>query len=206
MAILANRPLPDGYSPMPAGKIVSVVSYLEMKERPPIREAPIIDPLLRPLHWRMPDLNAYRALYRMVGQDWLWSSRLAMPDDDLRAIIHDPLVQIYVLSNGSQQIGFLELDFREAEQCELAFFGLRNEEIGKGVGRFLMNFAVDRAWSRPIIRFWLHTCNFDHPGAMAFYRRSGFRPYAFIVEVEDDPRLIGLIPREAAPHVPLLER
>jgi GNAT superfamily N-acetyltransferase len=188
-----------------AGKIATVVTYFEMKERPLIREAPIIDLLAPPRHWRAPDLDAYRALHRLVGEDWLWFSRLAMPDDDLRAILLDPLVQIYVLSNGARQIGFLELDFREAEQCELVFFGLRNEAIGKGIGRFFMNFALDRAWSRPISRFWLHTCSFDHPEATAFYRRSGFRPYALMVEVADDPRLIGLLPREAAPHVPLIE-
>jgi hypothetical protein len=58
------------------------------------------------------------------------------------AILLDPLVHFYALSNRSQQIGFLELDFHEAEQCELSFFGLRNDEIGKGVRRFLMNFAI----------------------------------------------------------------
>jgi hypothetical protein len=61
MAILANRPLPDGCSPVPAGKIASVVSYLEMKERPPIREVPIIDPLPPPLHWRAPSCTSLRS-------------------------------------------------------------------------------------------------------------------------------------------------
>jgi hypothetical protein len=69
----------------------------------------------------------------------------------------------------------------------------------------LVNFAIDRAWARPIRRLWAHTCNFDHPAALAFYYRSGFRPYAFMVDVADDPRLTGHMPRTAAPHVPLLD-
>jgi hypothetical protein len=82
---------------------------------------------------------------------------------------------------------------------------LVKEAIGKGVGLFLVNFAIDRAWARPIRRLWAHTCNFDHPAALAFYYRSGFRPYAFMADVADDPRLTGHMPRTAAPHVPLLD-
>jgi hypothetical protein len=68
-----------------------------------------------------------------------------------------------------------------------------------------MNRAIERAWARPIHRFWVHTCTLDHPGALGFYIRSGFRPYARRVEVADDPRLVGLAPRTSAPHVPIIE-
>jgi hypothetical protein len=40
---------------------------------------------------------------------------------------------------------------------------------------------------------------------LPFYCRSGFTPYATLVEVNDDPRLTGLVPRHVAPHVPLIE-
>jgi GNAT superfamily N-acetyltransferase len=202
-ATIVNPPLSIGVSPIPSGTIASVVTYLEMNERPPSRNTPAAD-LPRPLLWRRPEVDAYRALYRMIGQEWLWFSRLAISDKELRAILADSRVQVYVLNDGPQQIGLLELDFREEGHCELAFFGLKKEAIGRGLGRFLMNFAIERAWSEPIERLWLHTCSFDHPDAVAFYRRSGFHPYAFMVEVIDDPRLSGLIPRDSAPHVPLL--
>jgi hypothetical protein len=68
----------------------------------------------------------------------------------------------------------------------------------------LMNEALVRAWARPISRFWVHTCSFDHPGALAFYQRSGFRPYQVMVEVHQDPRLTGHLPPEASPQVPLI--
>ena len=67
-----------------------------------------------------------------------------------------------------------------------------------------MNEALARAWARPISRFWVHTCSFDHPGALAFYQRSGFRPYQVMVEVHQDPRLTGHLPPEASPQVPLI--
>jgi GNAT superfamily N-acetyltransferase len=98
----------------------------------------------------------------------------------------------------------LELDFRQPGQCELVFLGLTRDRIGWGLGGSLMDHALRRAWSRPIERIWLHTCTLDHPGALAFYRRFGFEPFAVHVEVAPDPRLTSALPRDCAPHVPLL--
>ncbi|NMD08644.1 MAG: GNAT family N-acetyltransferase, partial [Phyllobacteriaceae bacterium] len=48
------------------------------------------------------------------------------------------------------------------------------------------------------------TCTFDAPQALPFYIRSGFTPYARMVELHDDPRLSGKLARDASPQVPLL--
>jgi len=101
--------------------------------------------------------------------------------------------------------GFLELDFRESGQCEIGMFGVTAKLVGTGAGHWLMNRALDIAWSRPVERVWLHTCTFDHPAALAFYQRSGFRPFRRQVEVVDDPRLDGTVPRDMARHVPVIE-
>ncbi|HKW17341.1 MAG TPA: GNAT family N-acetyltransferase [Terriglobales bacterium] len=200
-----NSELPPGYSPVPRGCIATVVTSLEMNARPQTTSA-----------WKFPaeyelaeldgtDLSAYRGLFRKVGQDWLWHSRLTMSDEELRRILSDPLDAIFVLRHRNEDVGLLELDFRQRGECELAFFGLVAGEIGKGLGRALMKDAIERAWARPIRRFWVHTCTLDHPGALGFYVKSGFRPYAFQVEVQPDPRLTGHLPRKAAPQVPLIE-
>jgi N-acetylglutamate synthase-like GNAT family acetyltransferase len=127
-----------------------------------------------------------------------------MPDQELLAILSNPRVKVSVLHRDQKPIGLLELDFREEQQCELAFFGLVNEAIGQGAGRYLMDQAIARAWAKPIRRLWVHTCTFDHPSALGFYQRSGFRPYALAVEVMDDPRLTGDLPRTVTPGVPLI--
>lgn len=199
--------LPLGYSPVRRGHIAAVVTSLEMNSRPQRTSAP---KLTFPAGYKLAefdksDLSAYRRLFRKIGQDWLWHSRLTMSDEELRRILSDPLDEIFVLNRGNEDVGLLELDFREREECEIAFFGLVAAEIGKGLGRALMNEAVERAWAKPIRRFWVHTCTLDHPGALAFYLRSGFRAYAFQVEVQADPRLTGPLPREAAPQIPMIE-
>ncbi|WP_291854329.1 GNAT family N-acetyltransferase [Bradyrhizobium sp.] len=195
--------LPDGYSDVPAGKVAAIVTHLEMTTRP----APRSDP---PRAWSLrrvetPPLDWFRDLYRRVGEEWLWFSRIRMPDAELAERIHSPDVEVYALVDGGRDEGLLELDFRESGHCEIGMFGVTAKLVGTGAGRWLMNRALEIAWSRPVTRVWLHTCTFDHPAALAFYQRSGFRACRRQVEVSDDPRLDGTAPREVAKHVPVIE-
>lgn len=196
--------LPTGFSVVPPGKLASAVTCLEMRDKP-LPAAALDAGSLSLQRVDTSDLEGYRRLFRAVGEDWLWSSRLSITDEALRAIVQNPLVEIYVLSDGDDPIGMLELDFREPDECELVFLGVIKRAIGMAAGRYLMVRALDIAWSHPIARFWLHTCHIDHPGALTFYQRFGFRPYAFWVEIFDDPRLTGDVARTAAPHVPVLD-
>jgi GNAT superfamily N-acetyltransferase len=195
--------LPDGYSDIPAGKIAAVVTHLEMTARPPRRDDPSGTWTLRKAD--APALPWYRDLHRRVGEDWLWFSRLRMTDTELAAIIHAAGIEIYALAVDGHDEGLLELDFREPGQCELVYFGVTNSLIGTGAARFLMNRALERAWRDDVHRVWVHTCTFDHPSAVAFYQRSGFRPFRRQIEVADDPRLDGTLSRTAAKHVPMIE-
>ena len=195
--------LNDGYHDVPAGKIATIVTSLEMTAPPPRRPDPV------PAAWRLerverPEPDAYRTLFRRVGQEWLWFSRLALSDAGLQAIIGDPGIGVYRLLAADGEAGLLELDFRAAGACELSYFGVVSALTGKGAGRWLMNRALDLAWSQPISRLWVHTCTLDHPAALAFYIRSGFRPFRRQVEVADDPRFSGLIDAAAAPQIPRL--
>jgi GNAT superfamily N-acetyltransferase len=195
--------LPDGYSDVPAGKIAAVVTHLEMTERPVLPSDP-------PGAWALrrvetPALDWYRDLYRRVGEEWLWFSRMQIPDAELAAILHSPLVEVYALVHDGGDEGLLELDFRDAGQCEIVYFGVTAKLVGSGAGRWLMNRTLELAWSRPITRLWVHTCTFDHPSALGFYQRAGFRPFRRQVEISDDPRLDGSAPRDVARHVPIIE-
>ena len=195
--------LPDGYSDVPAGKIAAIVTHLEMTARPAARPDPAGVWSQRQVE--APPLDWFRDLYRRVGEEWLWFSRIRMPDAELAARLHAPQFEVYALVDDGLDEGLLELDFRESGQCEIGMFGVTAKLVGTGAGRWLMNRALDIAWSRPVERVWLHTCTFDHPAALAFYQRSGFRPFRRQVEVVDDPRLDGTVPRDMARHVPVIE-
>jgi len=194
----------NGYHDVPPGKLAAVVTYLEMTappERPPAPERPDLGLAPLPRH----DLAGYRDLFRCVGADWLWFSRLLMPDEELRAICEDPAVEAYALQQDGRAIGLLELDGRTPGEVELAYFGVVPEAVGTGAGRWLMDRAVELAFAKRPRRFWVHTCTLDHPAALGFYLRSGFQPYGRAVEIADDPRLAGALPREAAPSIPLID-
>jgi GNAT superfamily N-acetyltransferase len=186
------------------GYLGTIVTSLEMNTRPPMRPMPVSELQLE--RWNTPAPDKYLTLFRRVGDPWLWLSRLEMDNAHLSAIIHDPAVMIWaVLDRRGIEVGILELDFREPDNCEIGFFGLVPELNGKGHGRWLMAMALQSAWGYAGVKHvWVHTCTLDGPGALGFYRKSGFTPYSRMVETFPDPRLSGLIPRDAAPHVPVI--
>jgi GNAT superfamily N-acetyltransferase len=203
MTLMALLDLPNGYYDLPKGKLANVVTCLEMRAAPDraLRDLPQDVDLIRV---DGADLAGYRQVFAAVGSDLLWFSRMLMTDDRLASVLNHPQVDSFVLWRAAQAIGLLELNFDHPTDCELAFFGLLPRMVGHGMGRALMDEALRRAWARPITRLWVHTCTFDSPQALPFYIRSGFVVYQRMVEIHDDPRLLGKLSLDAAPQVPIL--
>lgn len=177
---------------IPCGKLKSVITYLEMRERPPRQglKPPSNVSIIPAL---CPTVSFYRYLYNTVGGSWLWYERRKMRDEDLRAIIQNPKVEIYVLYVNGVPAGYAELDLRQEPDIELAYFGIMPEFIGQGLGPFLLEWITAKAWSYNPQRFWLHTCTLDHPKALAIYKQAGFVPYKLEEKIVDDPRAAGLM-------------
>jgi GNAT superfamily N-acetyltransferase len=192
-----------GLSGVRATDVATIVTTLEMRTRP--NPAPMPSSPLRLVPLERPAPDRYRALFRAVGERWLWFSRLVMDDAGLTAIIHDPGIAIFAaVDEAGNDAGMLELDFSRAGECELGYFGLVPGLAGQQLGRWLMAEALGRAWVPGIKRVWVHTCTLDHPSALNFYRASGFAAIARTVETFVDPRVIGVLPVSAGPHVPRL--
>ena len=192
--------------PVPSGKIASVVTSLEMR-RPPINRPTSANGLkeISVHRVRHPTVDWYRSLYHRIGAEWMWYTRLRLSDRDLATTIEDPLVEVYALRTGDKDKGLLDIDWRRAPEVELTFFGITADLYRSGASRVLMNYALQRVWSQSPHRLWLRTSTMDHPRALRFYINSGFVPYARTVEIDDDPRLEGLLPIWAAPHIPVIE-
>jgi GNAT superfamily N-acetyltransferase len=129
------------------------------------------------VHARKPTIAWYRFLYDAVGRDWDWTSRKKLSDDELAKILHDPRNEVHVLYLDGVPAGFAELDRRVPGEIELKQFGLVPEFIGRGLGRYFLQWTVDKAWSYLPTRFWLHTCTRDHPAAIPNYLKAGFTIY-----------------------------
>jgi GNAT superfamily N-acetyltransferase len=185
--------------------IDDVITYLEMRARPVLPRIPA--PLTKLALMRAEEctVSFYRYLYEAVGTPWLWYERRLLDDEALLAEIAKPATEIFVLYVGGVPAGYFELDAAAARETELRYFGLVPEFIGRRLGPFLLQAAIDQAWLRPIERLWVHTRTFDHPKALGLYQRAGFvvydrRPVRF-----EDPRLRGILPRSLThPRLPPL--
>jgi GNAT superfamily N-acetyltransferase len=190
------------YEPIKDGDLVAVVTFLEMGE-PPTGQIPASSLSLRRVP--QPDVDGYRQLFRRIGKQWLWFSRLIMSDERLAEIIQDQAVELYVVVDElGADIGMVELDFRQTGECELAYIGLLPELTGLGHGRWLLGETLRLAWREGVRRVHVHTCTLDHPAALGAYRRAGFTAFSRAIERFPDPRLLGILPKESAPQVPLL--
>jgi GNAT superfamily N-acetyltransferase len=152
------------------------IYYLEMLAHaqrfvPPPRSG------LSVIHAKHPTVAYYRFLYNGVGKDYHWLYRGSLSDADLAAFVHNPLNEVYVLHVDGSPAGFAELDRRNNDDIELVQFGLMPEYIGHGLGKYFLQWTIDKAWSYQPKRFWLHTCTLDHPVALPNYRKAGFVLY-----------------------------
>lgn len=186
------------------GQIANVVTYLSMMEKPDWTDAQIAQSDLTLQQDRAFELARYRTLFRAVGEQWLWNSRLRLDDAELASIIHAENVELFEVRYKGEVTGMVELCRHGPEDIELAFFGLIPAFTGQGLGRDLMQLAINHAWTADTKKLWLHTCTFDHPAALKFYQSCGFRPTGFAVEIMDDPRLQGILPETVGAHIPLL--
>lgn len=198
--------------PLEKGQLASLVTALEMTHRPHdeilSRDIEILDMENKRYHlelWQSPKNDDYRALFLEIGSRWLWFSRLELDDQALKNLITHSEIEIYRLRDSNDQIAAMaELDFRRKNECEIVFFGLADAYLNRKLGHPLMGNILKKAWRSGIKRVWLHSCSFDHPAALHFYQKHHFRPYQRIIEIHDDPRLIGLLPKKAAPHIPII--
>jgi GNAT superfamily N-acetyltransferase len=154
----------------------TVVTYLEMTEPPPVTR-PWPEGGFRIERLERPSVRFYRYLYEAVGTDWLWLERKFEPDATLAAEIRDPQVEVHLLTEGGVPAGYGELDRRRAGEVKIQYFGLVPEAIGRGLGHWFLEQIVARAWRSRPGRVWVHTCDLDHPRALANYEACGFRIY-----------------------------
>jgi ribosomal protein S18 acetylase RimI-like enzyme len=194
-ASLGKRLAPPGGTQPPApaggapGCLDVVITHLEMRDPPGPQRPPL--PTAKLALLRVDDISPayYRFLYAETGRDWIWYERRALSDAELAAQILADGIEIHVLHVGGQPAGFVELDFqRLPAEAELKFFGLMPRHVGRGIGPWMLDWAVREAWRRTPERLVVNTCTLDHPKALPLYQRAGFRPYRQERKTILDPR------------------
>lgn len=155
-----------------------VITYLEMTERP---RAPVPP---RPANLNIalflaefPPREYFIYLYSTVGADFEWTDWLQRADAEVEEFIHRPGVFLYTLMLDGWPGGFFMLDAAGDGTCDLAYFGLVPQAIGRGLGKWFLATAIDTGWEIPgVVRMTVNTNTLDHPRALPMYQKAGFVP------------------------------
>ena len=123
-------------------------------------------------------VNLYKKIYKEVGSKYNWISRLKLNEKELKEIVHNKNVEIYLMTVKGLFVGFLELDYRSLKEIKIVHLGLTESFIGKGYGKILLNFAINKAKKIGITPLILQTNSLDHPNALMFYQKNGFQVFS----------------------------
>jgi len=127
------------------------------------------------------DWRFNRDLYLRIGEQWDWIDKRLWTADQWIQYATAPELRTFAAYYGDALSGYYELHQDAENGIEIAYFGLLPEFIGRGLGGALLTDAIEEAWSwRGGIapsRVWVHTCNRDHPQALANYQARGMLVY-----------------------------
>ena len=118
--------------------------------------------------------SQWRRLYTEVGREYHWVDRLGWTDEEIERYLADPALELWVLREMGEPAGYFELRAHDDGAVEVAYFGLMPSAVGRGLGKYLLTRAVERAWARGASRVWLHTSSLDHSSALPNYLARGF--------------------------------
>ncbi|MFK7942927.1 MAG: GNAT family N-acetyltransferase [Paracoccaceae bacterium] len=122
-------------------------------------------------------MSYFLYLYSTVGGPYEWTDWLGAKPEEQQEFVHNPNVSLYTLLVDGWPGGFFMLDSSEPGTCDLAYFGLMPQAIGRGLGGWFLGAAIDTGWDRPgTDRMTVNTCTLDHPRALGLYQKMGFRP------------------------------
>lgn len=163
---------------MKASSTIDVTrTYLEMHEPSALKPARSDDERVRIEQMLNCPPSFFRYLYVEVGRKYRWIDRLPWTDEQIRAHLQLPETSMWLMTYEGAPAGYFELRRCDDGSVEVAYFGLLQEFLGRGLGKHLLTCATEQAWSDGANRVWLHTCTLDDPAAMPNYLKRGFKPF-----------------------------
>jgi GNAT superfamily N-acetyltransferase len=157
-----------------------ITTYLEMRSRdqlcPKRADARFQVREKRDRDWRF-----NRDLYLRVGERWDWIDKRPWTDEQWKEYAAAAELRTFAGYYDDALVGYYELRRDREGGIEIAYFGLLPEWIGRGLGGALLTSAIEGAWriEPNTSRVWVHTCNRDHPQALANYQARGMIVYKF---------------------------
>lgn len=152
-------------------------TYLQIERPEDLNAAWVSDPGVRVDQLKDCPASFYRYLYTEVGRFYHWIDKLPWTDEMISSQLARPEITFWVMYVDGAPAGYFELERHSDGSTEVAYFGLLQEFLGRGLGKHLLSYAVRQAWDDGANRVWLHTCTLDDAAAMPNYLKRGFKPF-----------------------------
>ena len=161
-----------------------ITTYLEMRSPEQLQPKRSSNPQFRVKEMDR-DWRFNRDCYLAVGDQWAWTDKRGWTDEQWKEYATAPELRTFAGYYEEALAGYYELRRDMEGGIEIAYFGLLPEWIGRGLGGALLSSAIEGAWRMEPdpSRVWVHTCNRDHPQALANYQARGMIVY----KIEEEP-------------------
>ena len=125
-----------------------------------------------------PDFQLNKFFYKQIGKNHKWVDRLIWKDQNWNEYLITKGVSTYILKKENELAGYFEQVFYyEKSDCEIAYFGILEEYIGKKLGGYLLSEAIKKSFEIGSKRVWVHTCSLDHKHALKNYLARGMKVF-----------------------------
>ena len=160
-----------------------ITTYLEMRSPEQLRPKRVASDKWRVTSFKKTGASwrFNRDMYFRVGEQWQWIDKRPWTDEQWKEYVAAPEMRTFAAYYDDALAGYYELRQDTKGGVEIAYFGLVSEFISRGLGSVLLTSAIEEACSRrggiTPTRVWVHTCNRDHPRALANYEARGMVIY-----------------------------
>ena len=151
-------------------------NYLEIKSISElvVKNKPSNDLYLKKVN--PPNFQLNKFFYKEVGKKHSWTDRLVWNDKNWIEYLENSRVNTHILKSNKNFIGYFEQIFdKDNFDCEIAYFGILEEYIGKQLGGYLLSEAIKKSFYIGSKRIWVHTCSLDHKNALQNYLSRGMK-------------------------------
>ena len=125
-----------------------------------------------------PDFQLNKFFYKEIGKKHRWTDRWVWNDKKWIDYLENSGVNTYTLKHKKDFIGYFEQIFdKDKLDCEIAYFGIFEEYIGKQLGGYLLSEAIKISFNIGSKRIWVHTCSLDHKNALQNYLSRGMKVF-----------------------------
>lgn len=150
--------------------------YLEMTSPDQLIPKAVDNPDFVIQEYQVKQYSFNRFLYALVGKNWQWTDKLSWSDTQWQEYAESDNLRLWVAWYQGSPAGYFELQNVQGN-IEIAYFGLAEPFIGKGLGGALLSSAIEKAWAWNAQRVWVHTCTLDHAHALKNYQARGLQVY-----------------------------